>query len=46
VRLNVEQANEALADDHRILVDPDPKSRSGARARVIGYSPSAVACSW
>ena len=28
-QVSVEQANEALADDERILVDPDPKSRSG-----------------
>jgi len=28
-QVSVKQANEALADDERILVDPDPKSRSG-----------------
>jgi uncharacterized DUF497 family protein len=42
-QVSVEQANEALADDERILVDPDPKSRSGQSARLIGYSPSAAA---
>lgn len=31
---------EAAADPRRIVLDPDPKSRSGA-VRIIGYSPSA-----
>lgn len=38
--LLVEWTLEAAADPHRITIDPDPKSRSGA-ARIIGYSPSA-----
>lgn len=41
-QVSVEQANEALADDERIIADPDPASRSGQSARVIGYSPSAA----
>lgn len=31
---------EAAADPRRIVLDPDPKSRSGA-VRIIGYSASA-----
>lgn len=42
-QISVEEANEALADADALLFDPDPKSRSGVAARVIGYSPSAVA---
>lgn len=42
-QITVEQANEALEDDGRIVADPDPASRSGVSARVIGYSPGAVA---
>lgn len=41
--VSVEQANEAPADDEHITADPDPASRSGVSARVIGYSPSAAA---
>lgn len=37
------QAGEALADPDALLFDPDPKSKSQASARVIGYSPSAAA---
>ncbi len=29
-----------LIDPEAVLFDPDPKSRSGVSARVIGYSPS------
>ena len=36
----VEQANEAIADVDALLFDPDPKSRSGTSARLLGYSPS------
>lgn len=42
-QLTVAQANEALGDDEHIVADPDPASRSGVSARVIGYSPSAAA---
>ncbi len=42
-QVTVEQADEALADDARIVADPDPASRSGVSARVIGYSPAAAA---
>jgi len=42
-QITVEQASEALADDERIVADPDPTSRSGVSARVIGYSPAAAA---
>lgn len=41
--VTVEQAGEALADLRAIVADPDPKSRSGNSARVIGYSESAGA---
>lgn len=42
-RVTVEQANEALADDERIVADPDRASRSSTSARVVGYSSSAAA---
>jgi hypothetical protein len=42
-QISVEEANEALADADALLYDPDPKSRSGGSARVIGYSPTATA---
>lgn len=41
--VSVEQAAETLADDEAIIADPDPASRSGVSARVIGFSPSADA---
>lgn len=43
VTVTVAEADEALADAEARLFDPDPKSKSGASARVIGYSPTAVA---
>lgn len=39
--VTVEQANEALADPEALVFDPDSASRSGRRARTIGYSPTA-----
>jgi hypothetical protein len=42
-QVSVEQADEAVADDGRLVYDPDPKSRSGQSARVIGFSPAAAA---
>lgn len=42
-QITVEQANQALADVDALLFDPDPASRSGTSARLIGYSSSAVA---
>ena len=36
----VDQANEALADPDRVVLDPDPASRSGVSVRTIGYSPT------
>lgn len=42
-QVTVVEANEALADADARLFDPDPKGNSGASARVIGYSPTAVA---
>ncbi len=42
-QLSIEHANEALADDECIVADPDPASRSGQSARVIGYSSAAAA---
>lgn len=38
--LTVEEANEAIFDAQALLFDPDPKSRSGASARLLGYSAS------
>lgn len=34
-------ADEAVADPDAAWLDPDPKSKSGMSARVIGYSPTA-----
>ena len=34
-------ADEAVEDDHAVWLVPDPASRSGHSARVIGYSISA-----
>lgn len=42
-QVTVAEANEALADVDARLFDPDPKSKYGTSARVIGYSPNAVA---
>ena len=42
-QVTVEQANEALADVNALLFDPDPGSRSGTSARLIGFSPTAAA---
>ncbi|MBO0840341.1 MAG: hypothetical protein J2O49_05945 [Sciscionella sp.] len=39
-RVSVDEANEAVADIDTLWFDPDPKSRSGRSARVIGYSHS------
>ena len=36
----VEQANEALTDPDRVVLEPDPASRSGVSVRTIGYSRS------
>lgn len=36
-------ADEALADPDRIVLDPDPASKSGRGTRTIGYSPTAEA---
>ncbi len=41
--VSVAEANEALADIDAQLFDPDPKSKSGASARVLGYSRTAEA---
>ena len=35
------EATEALADPDALLFDPDPKSRSGRGARLLGYSATA-----
>src|SRR5674476_1074057 len=42
-QVTVAEANETLADVDARLFDPDPKSNYGTSARVIGYSPTAVA---
>lgn len=34
-------ASEAAADPLAQIIDPDPASKSGRSARIIGYSPSA-----
>lgn len=39
--VSVEQAEEALADERRVVFEPDYASRSGQSVRVIGYSESA-----
>lgn len=41
--VSVAEATEALADPDALLFDPDPKSRSGQSARLLGYSPTAGA---
>lgn len=41
-QVSVGEATEALADVDAQLFDPDPKSRSGNSARVLGYSPTAA----
>jgi hypothetical protein len=38
-----DQANEALTDPDRVVLDPDPASRSGVSIRTNGYSPSHAA---
>lgn len=35
------EANEVLSDPDRIVLDPDPASKSGRGTRTIGYSPTA-----
>lgn len=42
-QVTVEQANEALADPARLMLTPDPASRSGVSSRTIGYSPDRAA---
>ncbi|TFD50786.1 transposase [Cryobacterium frigoriphilum] len=42
-RITVAEAMEALADVDALLFDPDPKSKSGVSARVLGFSPTAGA---
>jgi hypothetical protein len=34
-------ANEALADPNRLVIHPDPASRSGKGTRIVGWSRSA-----
>ena len=41
-QIEPEWADEAVADDLAVWMEPDPKSRSGRSVRVIGYSPSAA----
>jgi uncharacterized DUF497 family protein len=38
--VSVSQAMEAIADPDAVLFSPDPKSRSGSSARLLGYSAS------
>jgi uncharacterized DUF497 family protein len=37
------EADEAIADPDRIVLDPDPASKSGRGVRIIGYSTTAQA---
>lgn len=37
-KVTVDQANEALDDPDRVLIQPDYNSKSGKSDRVIGYS--------
>jgi uncharacterized DUF497 family protein len=39
--LTVEQADEALEDPERLIIDPDPRSVTGDSVRIIGYSSTA-----
>ena len=38
--VSVAEAGEAIADSDAVLFHPDPKSRSGSSARLLGFSPS------
>lgn len=38
--ITTSQAEEALADPERVVVDPDYASKSGQSVRIIGYAPS------
>jgi len=40
VDVDWQHGGEAIADPDAILFSPDPKSRSGSSARLLGYSPS------
>ncbi len=40
-RVSVREATEAANDPDALLFDPDPKSRSGSSARLLGYSSTA-----
>jgi hypothetical protein len=39
-QITSEQADEALVDPHRVVIDPDYNSKSGVSIRTFGYSPS------
>jgi uncharacterized DUF497 family protein len=41
--LTTGQANEALRDPERVIIDPDPRSKTGKSVRIIGYSYTAEA---
>ncbi len=38
-----DEADEALADPDRVVINPDPASKSGRGVRIIGYSITAQA---
>lgn len=40
-RITVAEANDALADPERVVIDPDYNSKSGRSVRIIGFSPLA-----
>ena len=37
------QADEATADPERVVIDPDPASKSGRSVRIVGYATTAQA---
>lgn len=37
------EANEAIDDPERVVIDPDPATKSGRGVRIIGYSTTAKA---
>jgi len=38
--ITTSQAEEALADPERVVINPDYASKSGQSVRIIGYAPS------
>jgi hypothetical protein len=40
-RVTADEADEAVSDPERIVIDPDYNSTSGRSVRIIGFSPTA-----